>query len=71
MTRMAPHYCPYCADQDLRPDESSGTAWECRGCLRVFSLSLVGIAAPGASSTAAATGAATGTSTDTENEVLA
>jgi ribosomal protein L37AE/L43A len=67
MTRMAPHYCPYCADQDLRTDESSGAAWECRGCLRVFSLTMVGIAAPGVSSTAATTG----TSTDTENEVLA
>lgn len=41
--RMAPHYCPYCADQDLRPHEQANIAWECRGCLRVFSLSFVGV----------------------------
>ncbi|MCZ3386741.1 MAG: hypothetical protein LH630_07200 [Actinomycetia bacterium] len=41
--RMAPHYCPYCADQDLRPHEQGHTAWECRGCLRVFSLTFAGI----------------------------
>lgn len=55
-SRMAPHYCPYCADQDLRPhdpadapttrptDASPHAAWECRGCLRVFSVSFVGVA---------------------------
>jgi ribosomal protein L37AE/L43A len=41
--RMAPHYCPYCADQDLRPHEQAANAWECRGCLRVFSLSFVAV----------------------------
>ena len=41
--RMAPHYCPYCADQDLRPNEEGHTAWECRGCLRVFTVSFVGV----------------------------
>jgi hypothetical protein len=59
-TRMAPHYCPYCADQDLRPHatpESTSQGhlqghvqghgqghWECRGCLRVFTVSFVGVA---------------------------
>jgi hypothetical protein len=43
-TRMAPQYCPYCADTDLRPSEQSHAAWECRSCLRVFTLSVVGVA---------------------------
>jgi hypothetical protein len=42
--RMAPQYCPYCGDIDLRPDEHGHTAWQCRSCLRVFSLSVVGVA---------------------------
>ena len=42
-TRMAPQYCPYCSDTDLRPNEESHTAWECRGCLRVFTLSVLGV----------------------------
>ena len=43
-SRMAPHYCPYCADQDLRPVDTPRGAWECRGCLRVFAVSFVGVA---------------------------
>jgi hypothetical protein len=51
-SRMAPHYCPYCADQDLRPhdpadgpsDDTPRGAWECRGCLRAFSVAFVGVA---------------------------
>jgi len=40
--RMAPHYCPYCADQDLRPTEANA-GWECRGCLRLFTVTFVGV----------------------------
>lgn len=51
-SRMAPHHCPYCADQDLRPhDPADGStdsprraAWECRGCLRVFAVAFLGVA---------------------------
>ncbi len=40
--RATPFYCPYCADEDLRPVEEPHGAWECRGCTRVFSLKYVG-----------------------------
>jgi transposase-like protein len=41
--RMAPHYCPYCADQDLRPADDRHSGWECRGCLRVFTVTFDGV----------------------------
>jgi hypothetical protein len=41
--RAAPQYCPYCGDEDLRPDESSRRAWECRACARVFEVSFTGL----------------------------
>jgi len=50
--RAAPYHCPYCADEDLRPHEvtdpetgqvsSPAGAWECRACLRAFTLRYVG-----------------------------
>ena len=45
--RAVPFHCPYCGEQDLRPHEESPTAtWECRGCLRAFSLKLIGLIRP-------------------------
>ena len=43
-TRAAILHCPFCAEQDLFPVEHPG-AWECRSCLRVFSVRLLGLAA--------------------------
>jgi len=49
--RAFPNQCPYCGDADLRPHEVTGEdgtvtsphgAWECRSCLRAFSLRLLG-----------------------------
>ncbi|MDF9715321.1 hypothetical protein INN71_10025 [Nocardioides sp. ChNu-153] len=50
--RAAPYHCPYCAEEDLRPHEttdpttgevtSPAGAWECRSCLRAFSLRMIG-----------------------------
>ncbi len=37
----APYHCPFCGEQDLRPDESDRDAWVCRSCARVFVVSLV------------------------------
>ena len=53
--RAIPFHCPYCGDEDLRPSEAGHGAWECRSCLRAFSLKLLGLvrpetSAPGASS---------------------
>ena len=46
-TRQAIMYCPYCAEETLFPIEGGG--WECRSCLRAFSISFLGLR-PGASS---------------------
>jgi ribosomal protein L37AE/L43A len=43
--RMAPYYCPYCGEEDLRPNEAGHGAWECRSCVRVFSVKFVGLLA--------------------------
>ena len=42
-TRAAPLYCPYCGGEDLRPNEASHGAWECRSCTRVFSVKFIGL----------------------------
>ena len=45
--RAVPFHCPYCGDEDLRPHETeSGSArgaWECRACLRAFTLRMLGM----------------------------
>ena len=50
--RAVPFHCPYCGDTDLwphEPDEGAGHGqWECRSCLRAFSLKLLGQLRPGA-----------------------
>jgi ribosomal protein L37AE/L43A len=35
-------YCPFCAGEDLHPVEQHG-GWECRSCLRVFSVKVLGL----------------------------
>ena len=48
--RAVPFHCPYCGEEDLWPHEpaagSAGSAsghgaWECRACLRAFSVRLI------------------------------
>jgi transposase-like protein len=41
--RGVPFHCPYCGDGDLRPGEEGHGSWECHACLRVFSLSMLGM----------------------------
>jgi ribosomal protein L37AE/L43A len=41
--RAVPFHCPYCGEQDLRPYPASHGAWECRSCLRAFSLKMLGL----------------------------
>lgn len=47
-----PQLCPFCGDDDLRPHEvtdpdgevtSPHGTWECRSCLRAFSLKMLGM----------------------------
>lgn len=44
--RAVPYHCPFCADEDLRPHGETHGAWECRSCLRAFSLKFLGQLAP-------------------------
>jgi ribosomal protein L37AE/L43A len=41
-----PHHCPYCGGEELRPHEDQHGAWECRECLRAFSVKLIGLLTP-------------------------
>ena len=41
-----PLHCPYCAGEDLHPHGDTHGAWECRECLRAFSVKFVGLLAP-------------------------
>jgi transposase-like protein len=43
--RSAPLYCPYCGEEDLRPNEASHGAWECHSCARVFTVKFNGLLA--------------------------
>jgi transposase-like protein len=50
--RAVPFHCPYCGDENLRPheDRQDGASrhgdWECRACLRAFSLKMLGLLRP-------------------------
>jgi len=43
-TRAAPFHCPYCGEEDLRPEADGG--WLCADCRRVFSVTLHGLNLP-------------------------
>jgi hypothetical protein len=40
--RAVPFVCPYCADEDLRPDEERAV-FHCRACDRRFALRFLGM----------------------------
>jgi predicted RNA-binding Zn-ribbon protein involved in translation (DUF1610 family) len=42
--RATPFHCPYCGDEDLRPEEEGG--WLCGSCRRVFTVRLRGMNLP-------------------------
>ena len=48
-SRQAISYCPYCAEETLFPLEGGG--WECRSCLRAFSVQFRGLVNRGREST--------------------
>ena len=43
--RAVPFHCPFCGDEDLRPHGERHGEWECRSCLRAFSLKFLGLLA--------------------------
>ncbi len=44
--RTVPFYCPYCGEEDLRPEAEPPAAWLCADCRRVFVVRLVGLMVP-------------------------
>ena len=45
--RTAPFHCPFCGEGDLYPHESDTPgAWECRSCLRAFTVRMLGMVRP-------------------------
>ncbi|HEX3790281.1 MAG TPA: Insertion element protein [Pseudonocardiaceae bacterium] len=45
--RAAVMYCPYCGEEDLRPQPEPHGAWLCTSCRRVFAVKLAGISLEG------------------------
>lgn len=45
--RAVPFYCPFCGEEDLRPNEQGHDAWECASCNRAFRLAFLGLLARG------------------------
>lgn len=41
-----PLHCPYCAGENLHPHGATHGAWECRECLRAFSVKFHGLLQP-------------------------
>ncbi|EWC60120.1 Ferredoxin-like protein [Actinokineospora spheciospongiae] len=41
--RATPFHCPYCGEEDLRPQEEPRSAWLCAGCRRVFAVEFLGL----------------------------
>ena len=37
------YYCPFCAEEDLRPVEEPRGAWRCNACARVFTVQMASI----------------------------
>ena len=54
-----PLHCPYCAGEDLHPHGDKHGAWECRECLRAFSVSFIGLLAPPAAARSTASSPST------------
>ena len=37
------YYCPFCAEEDLRPVEEPRGAWRCNACARVFTVQMASL----------------------------
>jgi transposase-like protein len=40
---MAPFYCPYCGEEDLRPLDAEPARFTCASCRRAFALRFIGV----------------------------
>ena len=43
--RAVPFYCPFCGEQDIRPDDAGERAWRCESCDRRFELTAMSVRA--------------------------
>lgn len=41
--RAVPFYCPFCGEQDIRPDGAGANSWRCDSCERRFELTVTAI----------------------------
>ncbi len=41
--RAVPFYCPFCGEQDIRPDDAGATSWRCESCERHFDLTVISV----------------------------
>jgi transposase-like protein len=45
--RAVPFYCPFCGEQDIRPDDAGDRAWRCESCRRGFELTAITVGEAG------------------------
>ena len=45
--RAVPFYCPFCGEQEIRPDDGGSAAWRCESCERRFELASVTVGGAG------------------------
>jgi transposase-like protein len=45
-SHSVPLHCPYCAGENLHPHGERHGAWECRECLRAFTVGFIGLLNP-------------------------
>ena len=45
--RAVPFYCPFCGEQDIRPDDTARSAWRCESCERGFELTAITVGGAG------------------------
>jgi transposase-like protein len=41
--RAAPFYCPYCGEEDIRPEGEGHGDWRCSSCARLWRLRYLGL----------------------------
>jgi transposase-like protein len=41
--RAAPFYCPYCGEEDIRPEGEGHGDWRCSSCARLWRLKYLGL----------------------------
>jgi predicted RNA-binding Zn-ribbon protein involved in translation (DUF1610 family) len=61
-------YCPYCGDEDLRPEPEPRGAWRCVSCARVFTVTYLGLSVPHEGASPGALRASAGTQSVVETQ---